>query len=394
MILTALFSLNTMSARIVYYIALTFVLLLINGCHGNSNKGDTSAWNLRAYTPEYATHFTIDSCADAKSVIITVTSPWQGAGDVSERLFVCRDGEQAPEGFDGQVLKAPPQRVVAMSSTHIAMLEAIGADSTLVGAAGTAYINSERVRSRLDDISDIGYEGNVNYERLTALDPDLVLLYGINGSSSMVPRLRQLGIPYLYVGDYLEESPLGKAEWMIAVAEAMGCRTRGDSAFAPIPTRYQDIAAKALTTPTRPKVMLNAPYADAWMLPPEGSYAVQLIHDAGGEYAGPRNTTNASAPVGSEEAYLLLDGADKWINIGSISTLDELRRLYPRLASTPPVAKGEVYNNTLRYTSGGGNDYYESGVVHPDIVLRDLVKILHPELVDEDFVYYLRLPDK
>lgn len=382
-----------MCARTISHIAFTIVLILLSSCRHN-NSGDTPAWNLRAYTPSYARHFTIDSCADAQSVIITVTDPWQGAGEVSERLFICKNGEQAPEGFDGQVLQRPPRRVVAMSSTHIAMLEAIGAENTLAGAAGTAYINSERVRSRLDSISDVGYEGNVNYERLTALDPDLVLLYGINGSSSMVPRLRQLGIPYLYVGDYLEESPLGKAEWTIAVAEAMGCRARGDSAFAPLPRRYKEIAALAAATTTRPRVMLNAPYADAWMLPPEGSYAVQLINDAGGEYAGPHNTTNASAPIGSEEAYMLLDGSDKWINVGSAANLNELRRLYPRLANTPPVAKGEVYNNTLRYTPGGGNDYYESGVVHPDIVLRDLVKILHPELVSEDFVYYFRLPEK
>ena len=385
---------NTMTARTLHYITFILVLTLLGSCRQNNSSADTSRWNLRAYTPTYASHFTIDSCADASSVIITVNNPWQGAGEISEQLFVCKDGEQAPEGFKGQVLQKPPRRVVAMSSTHVAMLEAIGADSTLVGAAGTAYINSERVRNRLDSISDIGYEGNVNYERLAALDPDLVLLYGINGASSMIPRLQQLGVPYLYVGDYLEESPLGKAEWMVAVAEAMGCRARGDSAFTPIPKRYKEIAAKAAATSTRPKVMLNAPYADAWMLPPEGSYAVQLISDAGGEYAGPHNNTNSSIPVGSEEAYMLLDSSDKWINVGSAVTLSELRRLYPRLADTPPLANGEVYNNTLRYAPGGGNDYYESGVVHPDIILRDLVKILHPELVSEDFVYYRRLPEK
>ena len=166
------------------------------------------------------------------------------------------------------------------------------------------------------------------------------------------------------------------------------------SAPSSFPERYKAIATQAAAASTRPKVMLNAPYADAWMLPPEGSYAVQLINDAGGEYAGPRNTTNASTPIGSEEAYLLLDSSDKWINVGSMSSLSELRRLYPRLSETAPVTKGEVYNNTLRSIPGGGNDYYESGVVHPDLILRDLVKILHPELVSEDFVYYRRLPEK
>lgn len=365
---------------------------LTTGCgHSGQRTADHPTDYITVYKPDYASHFTIDSVAGKQSLVITVREPWQGADGVVSRLFVARNGEEAPDGFQGQVLPAPPRRIVAMSSTHVAMLEALGSDSLLSGAAGVGYISSEKVRRRAGEIADVGYEGNVNYETLVGVGPDLVLLYGINGASSLVPKLEELGVPYLYVGDYLEESPLGKAEWMVAVAEALGGRRKGIDAFSPIPEAYLSMKEKAAAVGMRPRVMLNSPYADSWMLPPEGSYAVRLIEDAGGTYAGPRREGNASGAIGMEEALSLMMKADVWLNVGPAASMAELLRTAPLMQGTPPVKQGKVFNNTLRATPGGGNDYYESGVTRPDLVLRDIIKILHPDLVADPFVYYLPL---
>ena len=221
---------------------------------------------------------------------------------------------------------------------------------------------------------------------------DLVLLYGVNGASGMEPKLRELGIPFMYVGDYLEESPLGKAEWMVALSEVVGCRSEGEKVFAEIPVRYnalkQRVAENALDAPS---VMLNMPYGDSWFMPSAGSYAVRLIEDAGGDYIYKKNTGNASTPVDMEEAYLLASAADLWLNVGMASTLGEVKAACPKFADTRCFRNGYVYNNNARTNAAGGNDYFESGVVHPELVLRDLIKIFHPELVEEDFVYYKRL---
>lgn len=90
------------------------------------------------------------------------------------------------------------------------MLDAVGAANTVVGVSGIEYISNPEIQARRDSIGDVGYEGNINYELLLSLDPDLVLLYGVSGESSMEGKLRELGIPFMYVGDYLEESPLGR----------------------------------------------------------------------------------------------------------------------------------------------------------------------------------------
>ena len=344
------------------------------------------------YMLEYASGFDIQGADSKQSVLLTVTNPWQGADGIAVQLFIARDGETAPEGFDGQVLEGDADRIVAMSSTHIAMLDAIGEVDRVVGVSGIDYISNPDIQARRDRIGDVGYEGNINYELLLSLDPDLVLLYGVNGASGMEPKLRELGIPFMYVGDYLEESPLGKAEWMVALSEVVGCRSEGEKVFAEIPVRYnalkQRVAENALDAPS---VMLNMPYGASWFMPSAGSYAVRLIEDAGGDYIYKKNTGNASTPVDMEEAYLLASAADLWLNVGMASTLGEVKAACPKFADTRCFRNGYVYNNNARTNAAGGNDYFESGVVHPELVLRDLIKIFHPELVEEDFVYYKRL---
>ena len=344
------------------------------------------------YMLEYASGFDILSADGRQSVLVTVTNPWQGADSVTTRLFIARDGETAPEGFDGQVLEGDAERIVAMSSTHIAMLDAIGEVDRVVGVSGIDYISNPDIQARRDRIGDVGYEGNINYELLLSLDPDLVLLYGVNGASGMEPKLRELGIPFIYIGDYLEESPLGKAEWMVALSEVVGCRSEGEKVFAEIPVRYnalkQRVAENALDAPS---VMLNMPYGDSWFMPSTESYAVRLIKDAGGDYIYKKNMGNASTPVDMEEAYLLASAADLWLNVGMASTLGEVKAACPKFADTRCFRNGYVYNNNACTNAAGGNDYFESAVVHPDLLLRDLVKIFHPELVEEPFVYYKRL---
>ena len=140
-----------------------------------------------------------------------------------------------------------------------------------------------------------------------------------------------------------------------------------------------------------PSVMLNTPYGDSWFMPSTESYAVRLIEDAGGDYIYKKNTGNASTPIDMEEAYLLASTADMWLNVGMANSLDELRAACPKFADTRCFRNGDVYNNNARTNAAGGNDYFESAVVHPDLVLRDLVKIFHPELVEEPFVYYKQL---
>ncbi len=367
-----------------------FLALIMVAC-GNSQE-NINEFVSDVYTPVYARGFIISGAEGKRSTLLTVSNPWQGADSVVVSLFISRDGEPVPDGFEGQVIYGDAARVITMSSTQIAMLDAIGESRKVVGVSGLGFISSPGIRSRRDSIGDVGYDSNFNYELIMSLDPDIVLLYGVNGASPVESKLRELDIPFIYIGDYLESSPLGKAEWMVALAEIVGRRDDGEKHFKEIAQSYnslKELVSNAVEDV--PKVMLNAPYGDTWFMPAEDNYSVQLIRDAGGEYIYGRNRSGISVPIDIEEAYMLCSDADIWLNPGSAGTLAELAVACPKFTDTDCFRSGHIFNNTRRSTSGGGNDYYESGVVNPDMVLRDLVKIFHPGLVHEEFVYHKQL---
>lgn len=371
----------------------TLILCAILWCTCScTSSGNIDDYNMAVYTPTYATGFRIVGAEGKQSTIIRVTNPWQSADEVETMLFIARGGEKAPNGFRGQVLQGDAKRVVCMSSSHIAMLDAVGAVKSVVGVSGKNFITNPYVVANQRTIADVGYDGNMNFELLVAQQPDIVLLYGVTGACTMESKLDELGIPYIYVGEYVEEDPLGKAEWLIALAEIVGLRQQGLTYFSELPQRYEQLKSMAASAQTpAPKVMLNTPYADSWFMPSTTSYMARLIADAGGDYIYKRNTSNHSLPIDMEDAALLTTQADVWINVGNVNSVADLCRQFPKFAQMPCVQRGEVYNCDKRRVLGGGNDYWESGVVHPDVILRDLIKIFHPELVSEEFVYYRKI---
>ena len=288
---------------------------------------------------------------NVQSTLIQVFNPWQGAKDVEMSYFISRNGEQAPAGFTGPTIPAGAKQIVCMSSSYIAMLDALGQADRIVAVSGIDYVSNPYIIAHKDSIKDMGPE--MNYELLLGLKPDVVLLYGIGDAQTAVTdKLKELSIPYMYVGEYLEESPLGKAEWMVALSELTDSREKGIEIFSEIPKRYQTL--KDLT-------------------------------------ASVEHTSNSSAPIGLETAYGLIQKADYWINVGMASTLDELKAVNPKFTDAKSVREKTAYNNNLRLTATGGNEYWESAVVRPDIVLRDLIHIFHPELVSDSLYYYRHL---
>ncbi len=186
--------------KIVGYLIL---LSFLAGACSRSGNGDVSEFDTVIYQPRHADRFRILGSDGRKSTVIEVRNPWQGADSVVTRLLVLRDGEREPDGFEGKILRGDAQRVVALSSSYVAMLDAIGEVDRVTGVSGLDFLSNKNILSRRDSLHDVGYDGNFNYEALIAADPDLVLIYGVNGSASIEKQLDRLGMPYLYVGEYL-----------------------------------------------------------------------------------------------------------------------------------------------------------------------------------------------
>jgi iron complex transport system substrate-binding protein len=140
----------------------------------------------------------------------------------------------------------------------------------------------------------------------------------------------------------------------------------------------------------KPVVLLGLPYKDTWYISPGNSFINQLIKDAGGSYLWENTSSSTSMPYGLENVFISAVKADYWLNIGTVTTSSEIIAVDSRLGELPSFSKGKLYNNNNRITPSGGNDYWESGTVHPHIILKDLATILHPELFSDNKLFYYR----
>ena len=369
----------------------TIILLVLLSACSPRVTFDESIFDEVLYAPRYASGFDIRRHSESGATLITSTNPWQGADGVAYRLLIDPADHFAHAAGDLQRITKPAERIVCMSSSHIAMLATMLEQQRVVGVSGIDFISDEYILAHRTEIGDVGYDNNINYELLIALNPDLVLLYGINAANSLESKLRELQIPFAYIGEYVESSPLGKAEWMVTIGEIAGRREQSVALFEEIASRYTtlstDIKAK-IGEARRPQVMLNTPYRDAWFLPARSSYIVQLIEDAGGKTFTTQSEGNTSEPIDIEQALLYASQSDMWLNPSGCNSIAELVALNPKFATVPPVIRGEVWNNNARQTTMGGSDFWESGVVRPDIILNDLATILHPELMTGKELYY------
>ena len=392
----------------LFSIVALVVVALLSACSNKEVVRDTES----IYTPRYAQGFAIERDKASGEMLLCVKNPWQGAENILYHTPINTD--------------KPAQRIVAMSSSYVAMLDAVGCTERIVGISGCRFISTPSACKAIEEgkIAEVGYDAAFDFERIKSLNADVVLLYGVVGEAkSFTNKLDELSIPYIYIGDYLENDPLGKAEWVVALSYLCGCEEQGKEFFAGVEERYNALRNKQHCSAYKPRVMLNLPYRDTWFMPSKDSYMVRLIEDADGEYVLGRETrderrekdakclikqnntfnsqfsilnsqlkkANTSKPISLEEALVLASRADFWLNLGQINSLAELKVAVPRFMGVDAVKFARIYNNTKRTNPSRGSDFWESGAVRPDLVLRDLVQILHYEAPTDSLYYYKKL---
>lgn len=376
--------------RVSGHILLLF-LVLFTGCR---NEGKTILKNIQV-TENLVTRAERFSLQKKSGyTLLKILNPWQGTGSVSMEYVLVEKNLPIPAAVDSsRVLFIPVKRIICMSTTHAAMISALGEMNSIVGISGREYIYSEALKEKVrqDNIPDVGYEAGLNNEVILKLSPDLIMMYGIGGESAgYTSRLEELGIKVLFNADYLENEPLARAEW-IKLFGALYCKEElADSIFQAETLAYEKIRDSALTTNARPKVLLGFPYKDTWYISPGNSYISRFISDAGGEYLWNDSRSDESMPVGLENVYMKALKADFWLNIGTARNKDEIIAADQRFADLPCFRKGNLFNNIGRINPGGGNDYWETGTLHPHLILRDLGKIFHPEIFQNDHLYFYR----
>lgn len=378
-------------ARIFIFISL-IGSVLATGC------GNRSGHVMRGlYPPENnylpSKKFIIEKKDD--HTILRIINPWQGAENITLEYYLVERGKEPPAGVDSlQVIFVPVRKIICMSTTHVAMISALGEENSISGISGTGLIYSGNVRKRIENglVKEVGYEASLNNELILKISPDVIVMYGIGSESSgYVNRIRELGIKVLFDADYLETDPLGKAEWLKVFGAIYRKEKLADSLFARESEAYNRMKEYiGRNVKSRPKVLLGLPYKDTWYISPGNSYISRLISDAGGNYLWSDSGSDVSMPLGLENVYLRALEADYWLNIGNITLKEEIKSVDPRLTELPCYKTGNLYNNNNRSNISGGNDYWESGTIYPHLVLKDIAMILHPELFNDGKLFFYR----
>lgn len=325
-----------------------------------------------------------------------VNNPWEKARNiVFEYCFSPRDQEVPDSLKYCNVIRVPAQRIICMSTSHLAFLEALGECDAITGVSGNQYITSDSVNKRISEglTRDVGYGQNLNYEEIIRQNPDVVMVYGVDSEiTGFLGKFRDLGIPAVLIGEYLEGSPLGKAEWIRFVAALVGKQALADSIFRSVEQEYLALKNTVPQGNERPSVMTGMPYRDTWWVPGGRSYLANLIADAGGNYIFNENGSHESFVISMEEAIVRSSIADFWIHTGMVAGKDEILASDARFAGFTMFRRAHIYNNNRRTTPGGGNDFWESGTVFPNRILADLIRIFHPGLLPADsLTYYIEI---
>jgi len=300
---------------------------------------------------------------------------------VYQRYYLVRDtGVCVPP--DGLKIKIPVRSLAATSVTHFEFLNLLHVIDAVTGVCSSKIIYSPQINERLNKgfIVDLGDAFNINLEKTVQLHPDLVMLSGYNQNDPFAQRLLQVGIFPVYNNEWMEKSLLGRAEWIKFVAAFFDREKIADSLYLEIEKEYQNTANRVKGIKFRPQIMSGSNFRGTWYMPGGRNFMAQLFSDAGGNYFYANDTTVGSLPLSFEKVLKNFSESDVWLNC-NYASLSELLKADPKHALFRPVKLQQVYNFNKRMLPSGANDFWESAVAHPDLLLKDVIFILHPELL-------------
>jgi len=365
---------------------LLFVLITCIQC--NQNKFSFKEKSSDTSQIQYAKGFSIENY-DGYS-IITVKNPWPKANKTYRYILKEKNGIVPDSLQQNPIIAMPVKSIVVTSTTHIPSLEMLGEEKSLVAFPNLDYISSEKVRARIDakKIREIGTNQSLNTEVLIDLQPDIIIGYGIDNNNPTLDNLQKSGLKVMLNGDWNEETPLGKAEWIKFFGALYGKQKEANEIFSKIKTDYFktiEIAKKATVKPT---VLAGDMYEDKWYLPKGTSWGSQLLKEANASYLWAETKGTGSLSLSFETVLEKAQNATVWITSGQFSSLKAMADSNPHYQQFSAFQQKNVYTFTRKKGEKGGILYYELAPNRPDIVLKDIVKIMHPELLPNYELYF------
>ncbi|NKI32629.1 ABC transporter substrate-binding protein [Croceivirga thetidis] len=371
-----------MPKNIIPVFAFLFILL---GCKREVSKNEQENPS-DTYTIEFAKGFSVKQF-DSYTVI-EVLEPWPNSDKTLKYLVVEKEKLAAlsfPKDAYDAIVTTPISKLVVTSTTHIPALESLESLDKLVGFPNTQYISSLPARKGIKEgrIKDLGQNENLNTEMTLALQPDLVVGFAITNENQSYDVLKRANIPVVFNGDWVERTPLGKAEWIKFFGVLLNKEKEASELFETIKSDYQNAKSLASQATSKPKILSGALYKDVWYAPAGGSWAARFLKDANTEYLYESSEGAGSLSLSLETVLENSDEAEIWISPSQFTSYNEMENSNEHYTQFRPFKNKTIFTFAATKGPTGGLLYYELAPQRPDLVLKDLVKITHPELLPD-----------
>ncbi len=364
-----------------------FTALLLGGCKQNSTNSVTTKSTAKNEI-QYAKGLEIYHYQGYS--VLKITHPWPDAKTPFTYILQEKNGI-IPDSLQHYTrISVPIRSVVVTSTTHIPALELLGVENTLVGFPNTDFISSPKTRKRIDSgqVKEVGTNETLNTEILIDMAPDVIVSFGLNNSNPTLDNLQKSGLKVLLNGDWNEQSPLGKAEWIKFFGALYGLDAKAKTIFSTIEKEYQTTLALAQKAKQKPSVLSGAMYQDQWFVPQGQSWMALFLKEAQSNYLWANTTGTGSLSLPFETILEKAQKAEFWIAPGDFSSLKEMNNNNPHYAKFDAFENKKVYSYALHKGAKGGILFFEWSSTRPDWVLKDLIAIFHPELAPQHHPYF------
>lgn len=349
------------------YRMLVVVVFLLIGCSQSKNEAKEESC-FRKVTPKYSKLFYKEVYSDREELVLI--NPWDSL-EVYARYVV-----------ESKNVKG--KKSILLSGASIGFLTALDKLEHVTGVGLKKYVYQKELLE--ENIVEVGETHQLNIERVIALNVDYLFVSGFEKQNKNFELVKRGGVEVIQTLEWMEGHPLARAEWMKFYGAIFGEEPLADSLFLAIESEYNRLSV--LDKKVKPTVMFGNNYKEVWYTPKGGSYMAKLMEDAGGEYYWKKEKGTGSLALSVEDVVKNQIQSSFWFNPGSVSSLEELKSTSPLLQEFNCVKKGSVYNYSKRTSSTGGNDFWESGVVYPNLLLKDYIQIIHPGLLGKQSLYY------
>lgn len=371
---------------------ITFLLVFLTACGEKKNPLPIHQ-NERKSELKHASGFTIEKQGDV--TMLSVNSAWPGAEVEFKYALVPREKLASitlPADAYDAIVAVPVDNMIITSTTHIASLEALNVLDAVIGFPSTDLVSSPAARKRIDSglIKELGTNENINTEIALELNPEAVIGFGINDTNKAYETLKRSGIPIVYNGDWTESTPLGKAEWIKFFAPFFQKEAVADSIFNTIETSYKEAKLLAKEAVQRPSVLTGGLYKDVWYVSGGKSWMAQFLEDANANYLWAETENSGSIGLSLEAVLEKAQPADFWFNPSLHTSYEELLQANAHYEQFTAFTDKKVFSNAVRKGPTGGLLFYELAPQRPDLVLKDLISILHHGLLTDYEPYFFR----